>query len=70
LISSRKQTTADLQIILLTLARISKGQESARINAFHYVCSPPSYPQPGLPDGLRCKFTKKYKTEQLDVEKV
>ena len=36
-------------------ARIPIRQESARINAFHYVCSPPSSPQPGLQCGLHCK---------------
>ena len=41
--------------IQMNFARIPDSQESARINAFHYVCIPPSTHNRGFKAGCKCK---------------
>lgn len=44
----RASIVAQSLTVIRNFARISESQELARINAFHYVCFPPSSPQPGV----------------------
>ena len=46
--------------IQMNFARIPDSQESARINAFHYVTAPPSTPRPGLQCGLQVQSYNKF----------
>ena len=44
----RASIVAQSLTVIRNFARIPESQESARINAFHYVCFPPSAPRPGV----------------------